>query len=149
MKIEIPEPLKIEHAELHQELVEATRIDGKTGTAAKAVAAVLHPHFVKEEEYALPPLGALRAIAAGKSIGHEAEDKLLGMAARLGDDLPQMLAEHKAIVAALEELRAAAEAESHPEVVRFAEKLVLHARTEEEVLYPAALIVGEVLKSRK
>jgi len=27
---------------------------GKVGKAAKAVANVLHPHFEKEEEYALP-----------------------------------------------------------------------------------------------
>ena len=28
------------------------------------------------------------------------------------------------------------------------EKLMLHARTEEEVLYPAAILVGEYLKGR-
>jgi hypothetical protein len=31
-------------------------------------------------------------------------------------------------------------------VARFAEKLRLHARTEEGVLYPAAILVGEYLK---
>jgi hypothetical protein len=41
-------------------------------------------------------------------------------------------------VAAVQALIAAAQAESRPEFVRFAEKLMLHARTEEEVLYPAA-----------
>lgn len=30
--------------------------------AAKAVADVLHPHFEKEEEYALPPLGLLSSL---------------------------------------------------------------------------------------
>jgi len=33
-----------------------------------------------------------------------------------------------------------------PEHARFAEKLMLHAQTEEEVLYPAAILVGEYLK---
>jgi hypothetical protein len=36
---------------------------GKVGEAAKAVANVLHPHFEKEEEYALPPLGLLSCLA--------------------------------------------------------------------------------------
>jgi hypothetical protein len=54
MKLEIPKPMKIEHDELHADLVEATKAGGKTAEAAKGVAKVLHSHFVKEEEYALP-----------------------------------------------------------------------------------------------
>jgi hypothetical protein len=46
MKPKIPRPLKLEHAELHAELVGATKSGGKTGEAAKAVAKVLHNHFV-------------------------------------------------------------------------------------------------------
>ena len=57
MKPKIPEPLKLEHEELHADLVRATKAGGKTGEAAKAVAQVLHDHFVKEEEFALPPIG--------------------------------------------------------------------------------------------
>jgi len=32
------------------------------------------------------------------------------------------------------------------EYVEFAENLKLHAKTEEEVMYPAAILVGEYLK---
>ena len=63
MDIKIPEPLKVEHAELHAELVALTKAPGKVGEAARNVAVLLHPHFVKEEEYALPPLGLLAPIA--------------------------------------------------------------------------------------
>lgn len=55
-----------------------------------------------------------------------------------------MLQEHKAVVAALNNLVAAAEAENKPEHVEFAKKLMLHAQTEEEVLYPAAILVGGI-----
>jgi hemerythrin superfamily protein len=34
------------------------------------------------------------------------------------------------------------------EVARFAEDLMAHARTEEDVLYPAAILVGDVLRAR-
>jgi len=37
-------------------LRQATQLSGKTGEVAKTVAELMHPHFVKEEEYALPPL---------------------------------------------------------------------------------------------
>ena len=66
MKIKIPQSLKVEHEELHAELVEASKAGGKTGEAAKAVAKVLHNHFVKEEEFAMPPIGLLAVLARGK-----------------------------------------------------------------------------------
>ena len=52
---------------------------------------------------------------------------------RLKAELPKMLAEHKQIVGALEKLRAAAHAAGRAEYVRFADALVLHAQTEEQV----------------
>jgi hypothetical protein len=55
MDCKIPQPLQLEHEELHTELVKATQAAGKLGEAARAVAQILPPHFVKEEEYALPP----------------------------------------------------------------------------------------------
>jgi hypothetical protein len=55
----IPQSLEVEHKELHEQLKKAIDSGGKTGDAAKAVAELLHPHFEKEEEYAMPPLGLL------------------------------------------------------------------------------------------
>jgi hypothetical protein len=45
-------------------------------------------------------------------------------------------------------LGSAAELEHKPEYVHLAEKLRLHARNEEQVLYPAAILIGEYLKLR-
>jgi hypothetical protein len=42
MKLSIPKPLKLEHEELHAELVTATKAGGRTGEAATAVAKALH-----------------------------------------------------------------------------------------------------------
>lgn len=144
MNPRVPPSLKSEHEQLHSELARATKAGGKTGEAAKAVAEVLHNHFLKEEEFALPPIGLLSALARG-----EVDEEMRGvlvMTERLKADLPEMLREHQAVVAALEQLTAAAEKEKLPEHARFAEKLMLHAQTEEEVLYPAAILVGEYLK---
>jgi hypothetical protein len=49
-------------------------------------------------------------------------------------------------VAALQHLVEVANAENRPEYVRFAEKLMAHARTEEEVSYPTAILIGRHLK---
>jgi Hemerythrin HHE cation binding domain len=146
MNLEIPRPLKAEHDELHGELVEATKAGGRTGDAAKAVAELLHPHFVKEEEYALPPLGLLVALSEDKFESDMAD--VLKMTDRLKPELSTMLAEHKEIVGALANLADAAKTENKPHIVHFAEKLMLHAQTEEQVLYPAAILVGEIVRSK-
>ena len=107
MNPKVPESLKLEHEELHAELARATKAGGKTGEAAKAVAGVLHNHFLKEEEFALPPIGLLAALARGE-VDEEMRDVLV-MTERLKAELPEMLREHQAVVAALEQLTAAAE----------------------------------------
>ena len=147
MKFTIPRSLKIEHEELHEELAKATKASGKIGDAAKAVVNVLHPHFIKEEEYALPPLGVLRLISDGKTVPEMGD--VLKMTEKLKADLPHMLKEHKSIVTALKVLTEASRKEKKMEYVQFADKLILHAQNEEKVLYPTALLIGEYVKLRK
>jgi hypothetical protein len=144
MEITIPQPLKSEHDELHAELVKATNAGGKIAEAAQAVAALLHPHFVKEEAYALPPLGLLPLLAEGNITPEMGQ--ALPMTERLKAELPHMLQEHQAIVAALKTLADVAAQERQRDYARFAEKLMLHAQTEEDVLYPTAILIGEYLK---
>ena len=146
MKFEIPPSLKAEHKELHETLVQYTRLPGKTGAAAKEVAKLLHPHFVKEEEYALPQLGLLPALAKGQATAEMKEAVTMGD--KLKQDFEQMLSEHRQIVGALDKLQKAAREERRPEVVRFTEALKLHAQTEEEVLYPTSILISEYLKGK-
>jgi hypothetical protein len=106
----------------------------------------LDPHFKREDEIALPPLGLLAPLAAGeRPAGMEAA---LTMTDALRKELPRMLDEHKRIRAATEKLRAAAREAKAPVQEQFAEDLARHARTEEEVLYPAAILVGDIIRVR-
>src|SRR5215831_3043964 len=127
MECNIPSPLKREHEELHEDLARSTKVAGKIGDAARAVAQILHLHFVKEEEYALPPLGLLPRLAAGDVTPEMAD--ILALTERLKAELPQMLEEHKAIVAALSHLVEVAKQEHKLEYAHVAEKLMLHAQT--------------------
>lgn len=147
MNLEIPAPLRAEHAELHRRLAAATREAGAVGEAAREVARLLHPHFEREEQYALPPLALLPALARGEVTPEMAD--VLPMTRQLKEGLADMLAEHGQIVAALGQLRAAARTAGLAEHERFADALILHAQTEELVLYPAALLVGEYLALRE
>ena len=146
MTIRGPASLRIEHAQLHAELTRATRETGALGEAAYEVARVLHAHFTKEEEYAMPPLALLAKLAWGGATLDMAP--MLAICRKLKAELPQMLLEHKDIVSALERFRSRAVEAGKEDYVRFADSLILHAQTEEEVFYPAAVLVGEFLEMK-
>ena len=133
-----------EHRELHQKLNTLVKAGGDTGRAARAVEELLRPHFVKEEQFALPPLRALPGLAFDKLPGDANE--LIHVADQLSRDMPTMLAEHEKIHGALRRLQTAAEKEGNPEGTQFAKALAAHAAMEEQVLYPAAVLVGRYLK---
>lgn len=143
--LQIPAPIQAEHEALHARLAAAASEPGEVGEAAREVARLLHPHFVREEAFALPPLALLAPLSRGETA--DLAD-VLPMTRRLKAELPSMLAEHRQIVGALEKLRAAARDAGRLEHVRFADALMLHAQTEESVLYPAALLVGEMAELR-
>lgn len=146
MNFQIPLPLQQEHEALHERLRAATQAGGDVGEAAKTVAQLMHPHFVKEDRIALPPLGLLVSLARGEVTPEMTQ--VLVLTDQLEAELPAMLAEHRTIVEALGKLSDAARRADRGEIVEFAQALMQHARTEEEVMYPAALLVGQVVRQR-
>ena len=142
----IPASVRAEHAEIHDELVAATKLTGKTGEAARNLARVLDPHFQREEELALPPLGLLGPLSRGEF--DPAMLDIIALTDSLRAAMPGMLAEHGQIRTATIKLGEAARAEKNERALMVAEKLKVHAMTEEEVTYPAALLVGDILKAR-
>ncbi len=146
MLMAMPDSLSAEHEELRADLQRAIRIGGRVGDAALALETLLHPHLRREDDNVFLGLGLLQSVAQGKITPGMHE--LVVMAACLKAELPQMLAEHDQIRTALERLGQEATKDGRPQVAYFAAKLLRHARLEEEVLYPAAIVLGEYLKSR-
>jgi hypothetical protein len=144
----IPKSIRVEHEAIHGALVEATKASGAVGTAARELANVLHPHFVREEQIALPPLGLLEPLANGKPVPDAILKQVLAMTDSLRAELPRMLEEHKAIRAAVAKLEAAAMAETSEKAHDLARELAAHAVTEEEILYPTAILVGDIIRAR-
>ena len=136
--------LVAEHEELKRLLNETIAVGGETGAAAKLVEERLTPHFVNEEEYALPSLTLLPDLAQGKTLNNASE--MIRRSERMKNELPQMLNEHRSIVIALDQLAQAARKENKESALEFTEKLRLHARLEEEILYPAGIVAGECAK---
>lgn len=146
MPVQIPKSLHLEHQELHHFLAAARQEPGELGDAARRVARLLEPHFRKEEAFALPPLGLLVRLVRGEL--DPAMSEILPRTEWLKDNLPTLMAEHLDITRALQELLGAARTAQRIDYIEFAEKLINHARMEEEVMYPAAILVGEYLRLR-
>ena len=142
----IPASLREEHQEIHSRLEAATRAPGATGRAARELAAVLHPHFVREEQIALPPLGLLAPLAEGRYTPEMRH--VLPLTDSLRAELPRMLEEHVAIKTATARLADAARTEGQAEAAELAAALALHAKSEEEIFYPAAVLVGDLVRAR-
>lgn len=144
----IPKSIQAEHEAIHSALVEATKAPGAVGAAAKELAEVLHPHFVREEQIALPPLGLLAPLATGAQVPKATVSEALAMTDTLKAELPRMLEDHKRIRAAVEKLHATAVSAKAAKYVELAEELAAHAQSEEEVFYPAAVLVGDIIRAR-
>jgi hypothetical protein len=144
--LQSPQSIRHEHEELLAVLKQASAESGDLGVSARALRDVLTPHFRREEEIATPPLGLLRPLASGPVTPQMRA--VLPMTTALERELPQMLAEHRRIGAARTALETAARAANRPEYVAFAQTLAAHARQEEEVLYPAAILVGRYISGQ-
>jgi hypothetical protein len=140
-----PLSLRREHEELHADLAHAGQMPGLLGQTAREVARLMHPHFLREDEYAIPPLSLLPRLARGQVTPDMAD--VLPLVARLKEEMPLMIEEHRAILGAVRAFALAAESDDDEKCIRLAAELTVHAQLEEEVLYPAAVLVGEYVKA--
>jgi hypothetical protein len=71
--------------------------------------------------------------------------RVVTMAQQIDRELPQLLKEHRAILDAAKRLKDAAGRESKPEYAYLADQLWTHAIMEDQVLYPASMLVARYL----
>lgn len=144
MQLTIPSSLKAEHDALHQMLHNAEQLAGESGEVAKRLAQLFHHHSNKEEQFVFPLLALLPLLAEGKFTTEMSF--AIELSEKLKSKLADMLEEHHQIVAALQKFSQIALKEHHPVVAHFGDKLMLHAKNEEEIIYPAAILVGEFIR---
>jgi hypothetical protein len=146
MRIGMPASLAREHEELKQALLAGSAEKGPIGEALSRLSGLLAPHLRKEESFAMPPLGLLARLARGDINPGMAQ--VLPHCDWMRNNLAALVAEHRAIAAAAEELAQVAREARRADYAEFAQRLLDHARMEEEVIYPAAVLVGEYLRLR-
>ena len=142
-----PKTIKHGHEILCTELKLITNMPGEIGEKAKLLEEVMYPHFEKEEKYALPPLGLLLALSEGS--WEIDSDEAIKMSDTLKDKLSELKGEHDKILVALENLKMSSESENNFTVKQFIKDLLLHVEMEDQVLYPATILIGNYLKHLK
>lgn len=143
MKLEVPQSLKTEHENLLADFKNVIASGGKTAKKAEIFSKTVYPHFLKEEETILPLLGLLLTLAEGKW-DIESEDLLLS-ADKIKKDFKELKKEHEKIIKILQDLKVIAKKENNFYAEKFVNDLTLHAQMEEQVLYPAVLLIERYL----
>jgi hypothetical protein len=144
MRIQMPRSLRLEHDELNQLLAAWKHEPGLLGEEIRRVARLLEPHARKEEAFAMPALGLIARLARGEVNPEMAQ--VFPHTDWLKNNAATLIAEHRMILAAIEKMLEAARLARRLDCIDFGERLMNHLRTEEEVLYPAAILVGEYLR---
>jgi len=142
MSLQIPASLLNDHEVIRATLKRAMREPGATGESARRVMQILEGHMMREEKFAFPPLGLLPALARGERPAALADalDRVKGLRRQIA----QMKDEHRQISDALRRLAQDAQGEGKSDYVALAEDMLKHQHLEEEVIYPAAMLVGEL-----
>lgn len=143
MTFKIPASIRDEHEMLRERLSQAVNELGPVGEHAREVARLFEARVQREMEL-LRPLGLLEGAAARGITADMAE--ALPTTRRLKAELPALLSEHRALIAALRRMVEAAREADMPRHERFAAALILHMRIEEQVLFPAVIVLGDAIE---
>lgn len=139
----IPEALRVEHAQIRSVLAGLVADPGPIGAAALHLARLCLPHFEQEESLVFPVFGLLRELATGEVRAEMAD--LLPLVSEF--QARHMGREHQMIAASIQALQQAARAEACAQVIEFVDRLQVHERIEDELIYPSVVLVGKYLRA--
>jgi hypothetical protein len=145
--LDTPHALRMEDRHLREDLARALADPGAVGTAAREIERTLLPHLEHREQAVFRPLGLLNGLARDES-GFDAT-QAIALTDQIERELPQLVAEHRALYEAVKRLTDAATRERKPQFLDLSDRLWVHIRLEEEVLYPSVVLVGRYLKLRE
>ena len=141
-----PEPLELQRRAIAEKLCGAAMNPGRLGEAARAVEHSLQLLASREEEGALSPLGLLAALASGEFSTDMAA--VVPVSDALRRKLPGEIARHVAISNALNSLAKTAVDTGRFEYLELVDEIRTQARLEQEILYPAAILVGDYVRMK-
>jgi hypothetical protein len=131
--------LKQDHDELRAELAKATMEFGELGEVAKQVAKLCLPHFEIEEQVVFPLFSIVGDVTDGNVLA--GIDAIHDLVNRFNEQREDLGKQHHAMIRAIESLWQIACEEGNEAVISLVHDLKSHEAMEEEVLYPAVLLI--------
>jgi hypothetical protein len=141
---EIPQSIEVQHTDDIFALTQLALRPAPVGPAAKAALDLLKRHHQRENEYILPPLTLLDALAAGKVTPDMRW--AIPMADKVKATKELIFIEHTQITDAMNALLSAAELANDKEAVDFARSAVADSMGDMELQEPMTVLIGEYLK---
>lgn len=139
----VPSSIKDDHAALMASIKQLTTIDDSSGRVAIKLLELMQHHFKEEEDNVLPALGLLPFLASGQLPGQIQEFKPL--ADQLNVKIFHLEIEHQLIKAHIDELMKVSSSEQKAGIEQLESALMVHAKTEEEIFFPAAIVIAKFL----
>lgn len=143
MKPKTPKAISHGHSNLCG-LLETLIKNYEENSELKLLNDVMTAHFHKEEKYALPPLGLLLTLSQGD--WQLDEEVATDMTKALNSKLTELKKDHENIEKLIQSLKPYAKNKSYYDLERFINDLELHMELEDQVLYPAAILIGNYFK---
>lgn len=125
-------------------LAKAKSLSANKDSIALKLYEVLEYHFSEEEQYVFPVLGILPVLAAGNM--PEESDAIIGLTVRFKSNSAKLLAEHQVIRTLIEEYKLRFKTQNDIGFNEFEQELTEHANAEEEIYFPATVVIGDYLK---
>lgn len=138
-----PVSILLGHRRLERELAGTLEAGGLVGLVAQNTAKALRVHFREEEELLFPLISYIAALPGGAAIPEHEEMQIL--TGRLEAAMPGLLEDHRTIRESFEDLADAVRGADGGRLADFTEMFSVHAFTEEQIHFPAALLVGETV----
>jgi hypothetical protein len=142
-----PNSLHTQHQQLLEEVARARADKGAVGDAARVIERTLAPHLTHEEELVLLPLGLIRGVVHNELPADL--ERVRTIVAQIDREMPQLVREHSTLIDAAKRFRDTAAREGKKEYFGLADRLWLHAVVQDQVLYPASILVGRYLDLRE
>jgi hypothetical protein len=144
----VPQSIRFEHAAIIERLTKEAARAGPTGVVAQKALIFIEDHFAREEEFVFPPLGLLDEIAEGQLPDDATKKLAIKMAERTKASKDRLHEDHVQIDSLMNELRESATKVRELDLVAFASSVAAHNLSEAEVMRPAAIVIGDYLRSK-
>lgn len=144
MKLKTPESIINNHTHLLSEIREIIKNNKNIKKLAQPLEKLMAVHFRKEESYALSPLGVLLSLSEDR--WQFDKDTIAEISKLINSNLAELKEEHKNIEEIMQTLQDITKKENHSDLKKFLGDLRLHIDLEDQVLYPATvLIINSIL----